>query len=140
MKRSRPALLCALVLGGVALGCGTAAAQEDAAQEKIRLEMQRSSSERDRQSESYALQLDQRQRELRSPPEARPALEALHAEQRRQFENLGERQDSDARISRIFNGGSGPSWGPRLDSGPQQERERRAVLERARRESEAGAR
>ena len=128
MKRVA-ALLCVLTLCGAAPNAGV---QEDG-QEQIRREMQRSSQERDRQAEAYALQLEQRQRELLAPPAARPALETLHAEQRRQFDNLNERQDSDARISRILNGNGGPSWGPRLDTGPQQERERRAVLERVRR-------
>jgi hypothetical protein len=125
--------------GALAMGwglAGPAIAQDDEAQERIRREIERSSIERSRQSEAFGLQLEQRQRELLAPPESRPALETLHAEQRRRFENLSERQDSEMRMSSR----SGPSWGPRLDTGPQQERERRAVLERARRESEARAR
>lgn len=106
----------------------TASAQDDQATQR---EMQRSSMERDRQSDAFALQLQQRQRELLAPADG--GMEALHADQRGRFEQLLDEQRTSARNANI----NAPSWGPSLNLGPQMERERRMALDRARREAEA---
>ena len=94
-------------------------------------EMQNSSMERNRQSDAFALQLQQQQRELLAPPGDLTPLQDLHAAQRREFDRLLEEQRTAAR------GADSVSWGPHLDTGPKMERERRMALERARREAEA---
>lgn len=98
-------LVTALALPALAL-----AQQDDVTQR----EMQRSSIERDQQSEAFALQLRQQQQLNQAPAAARSALEAEQLRQRQAFDNLAERQRTELRIAPA-GAGDGPSWGPRLE-------------------------
>ena len=121
-----------MLLAALALAWSSATLAQDSAFDEARLrEMQRSSAERDRQSDSFSLQLQQQQRELLAPQESLVPLQDLHATQRRDFDRLLEEQRAAARNA------DGVSWGPRLDTGPQMERERRTAMDRAARESGA---
>jgi len=97
----------------------TLAQQDDATQR----EMQRSSIERDQQSEAFALQLRQQQQLNQTPPAQRPALEAEQLRERQAFDNLAERQRTEM-LTAPAGAGDSPSWGPRL------ERERRLQADR----------
>jgi hypothetical protein len=121
-------LCVTLLLAGAGLCPGAASAQDDQAAQR---EMQRSSMERDRQSDAFTLQLQQQQRELLAPAESRTALQQLHTDQRGRFEQLLDEQRTAVRNANI----GSPAWGPSLDASPQMERERRMTLDRAARES-----
>lgn len=119
------------LLAALALTWSASALPQDSQYDEARLrEMQRSSAERDRQSDAFALQLLQQQRELLAPPGTLAPLQDLHAAQRRDFDRMLEEQRTAER------GVDAVTWGPRLDTRPQMERERRDVLIRSRRESE----
>jgi len=128
LKPAAGTLAVALMLACAGLYPAAANAQDDQATQR---EMQRSSMERDRQSDAFSLQLQQQQLELLAPPRSLGELQDLHATQRRDFDRLLEEQRTASR------GADSVSWGPRLDTGPQMERERRMALDKARRESEA---
>ncbi len=89
----------------------SAFAQQDDATQR---EMQRSSIERDQQSEAFSLQLRQQQQMIQTPPADRPALEAEQLRQRQAFDNLSERQRIEMRTAPAGSG-DGPAWGPRLE-------------------------
>lgn len=113
------------VLLALALASPATAPAQDSPHDEARLrEMQRSSAERDRQSDAFALQLRQRQSELLAAPRDLPALQERHAAQRRDFDRLLEEQRTAERTADVA------SWGPRLDVGPRMERERREALRR----------
>ena len=115
-----------LLLATLALaGAGSAFSQDNQYDEARLREMQRSSSERDRQSDAFALQLQQQQRELLAAPRDLPALQDLHATQRRDFDRLLEEQ------RRAERGADAVSWGPRLNTRPQMARERQEALDKA---------
>lgn len=88
-----------------------ASGQQD---ETTQRDMQRSSIERDQQSEAFALQLRQQMELNRTPSAQRAPLEAEQLRQRQAFDNLAERQRAELRTA-PEGAGAAPSWGPRLE-------------------------
>lgn len=121
---STPVLRAAWMLVLAALTLPSAAlAQSDAEVQRL---MQQSSAERDRQSDFFALQVQQQQRSLAAPAADPAALVAREMQERREFLRLLEAQRQAEREA------PATVWGPRLDLRPQHGREREAELDRAR--------
>ena len=103
MKRlPRAAALLAVLL------LSAPAAAQLSQDELVQQQMRDSGAERDRQSQAFALQMQQQQQESLATQQQLPALQDLHAEQRRE---LDRQQDEQRRAERTGD----ITWGPRLD-------------------------
>lgn len=105
-----------------------AAAPSLCAQEQPEDLVHRALTERQQQSDTFALQLKQSQQNPSLPQAIRPEVEREQLQRRREFENLTVQQLKELEAAP----GSMRSWGPRLETEPQRtQQERDSAMDQA---------